>query len=470
MKASTPNFLQRFSPQKTVIKLLLGLVIASVIVGAGYAIFDQFISSGNSQKEARPTNLLQTSNNDFNDDPTIKSILNGINARSQMAGSQNQQINTQPLTPEQMKIKAKQAADNEPVVIGRVKNWSGDSSGNDSSVPQIVTSSGSSQIVNDPNGRQTQDEQQNAYKAPTKISLGLDVANSTSNNASSPLQAQPSTITTLTQQPTSRVSTNVTPQLSTMSTRSTGGSDGSTAGGVGGSVATADSSGYKPVSDGKGFAINTGSNDTDDELKVKPITSKYIVKKATFIPAILYSAVNSDTPGAILGRVRQNVYDSPTHKYLLIPKNSTLMGSYSTVVQYGQERVVAAWTALIFPDGTEIKLAGQPSTDVAGMAGLFDQVNRHYWSLFGTSFVLSVITAGMAYNQQQLSNNFNGGQSFGNALSQSTGQMMGQAATQAIQKGINISPTLTVRNGYLYNIFLTQDIVLPGPINVKTYP
>lgn len=184
---------------------------------------------------------------------------------------------------------------------------------------------------------------------------------------------------------------------------------------------------------------------------------------------LMQTGINSDLPGPILGKVSTNVYDTATGKYLLIPQGSTLLGSYSANVSYGQTRVLIAWNSLIFPNGDEVKLSGQAGTDLEGYAGLNDQVNNHYWALFGNTFILSVLTAGLEYNQNNGSNSMNNGSSFSSSLSNSSGQMMGQAAAGVIQKSINIAPTLTIRNGFRGNVLLTQDLTLPSMYKMKLY-
>ena len=215
---------------------------------------------------------------------------------------------------------------------------------------------------------------------------------------------------------------------------------------------------------------NSSSNNLGDQKTLSYIKyTKYTAKAGTFIPMIMQSGVNTDLPGSIIGKVSQNVYDTPTGKYLLIPQGSTLLGSYSANVTYGQTRVLIAWNSLIYPNGDEVKLSGQPGTDLEGYAGLNDQVNNHYWSLFGNTFILSVLSAGLEYNQNNSSNSLNNGSSFSSSLSNSSGQMMGQAAASVIQKSINIAPTLIIRNGFRGNVLLTQDLSLPSPYVVKTY-
>jgi type IV secretion system protein VirB10 len=65
----------------------------------------------------------------------------------------------------------------------------------------------------------------------------------------------------------------------------------------------------------------------------------YIVKAGWDIPAILEQAANSDLPGEIRARVRENVYDTATGRYLLIPQNSILVGKYNADIAYAQNRI-----------------------------------------------------------------------------------------------------------------------------------
>ena len=220
---------------------------------------------------------------------------------------------------------------------------------------------------------------------------------------------------------------------------------------------------------GNGKSDNKIGNSSSSVFTPTPAFNKYTLKSGTFIPMIMQTGINTDLPGSIIGKVSQNVYDTATGKYLVIPQGSTLVGSYSANITYGQERVMIAWNSIIYPDASEIKISGQPGTDLGGYSGLNDQVNNHYWSLFGNTFLLSVLTAGLEYNQSGAQNSANNGSSFSASLSNSSGQMMGQAAAGVIQKSLNIAPTLVIRNGMRGNVLLTQDLALPSPYKVKIY-
>ncbi|HEB8363747.1 TPA: conjugal transfer protein TrbI [Campylobacter coli] len=192
-------------------------------------------------------------------------------------------------------------------------------------------------------------------------------------------------------------------------------------------------------------------------VKQKPL-STYEIKAGWNIPAILITGVNSDLPGQILAQVTQNVYDSATGKYLLIPQGTKVVGVYSSNIIYGQSRLLVAWNKLIFPNGDTLNLDGMQGTSQDGYTGFEDQVDNHYFRIFGSAFLLSSISAGIALSDNSDTNSEKETAS-DKAIAQAI-QQMGQVASEMIRKNMNISPTLKIRPGYKFNIFVTKDIIL----------
>ena len=192
-------------------------------------------------------------------------------------------------------------------------------------------------------------------------------------------------------------------------------------------------------------------------VKQKPL-STYEIKAGWNIPAILITGVNSDLPGQILAQVTQNVYDSATGKYLLIPQGTKVVGAYSSNIIYGQSRLLVAWNKLIFPNGDTLNLDGMQGTSQDGYTGFEDQVDNHYFRIFGSAFLLSSISAGIALSDNSDTNSEKETAS-DKAIAQAI-QQMGQVASEMIRKNMNISPTIKIRPGYKFNIFVTKDIIL----------
>ena len=192
--------------------------------------------------------------------------------------------------------------------------------------------------------------------------------------------------------------------------------------------------------------------------------SPYEVKAGTIVPAVMLGAINSDLPGQILGQVRENVYDSDTGEYLLIPQGTRLVGLYDHKIVYGQERVLITWKRLILPSGSSLSLKdGMPGTDALGAAGFQDQVNNHYLRIFGNALLLSVISAGVQLSQiPEFGQDFRGPNA-GNVLGAAVGQQLGSTAAELIRRGMTVAPTLEIRPGYPFNVMVTQDVIFPGP-------
>jgi type IV secretion system protein VirB10 len=48
----------------------------------------------------------------------------------------------------------------------------------------------------------------------------------------------------------------------------------------------------------------------------------------------------SDLLGEVTAQVTENVYDSPTGRYLVIPQGAKLIGTYDSQVAFGQDRLL----------------------------------------------------------------------------------------------------------------------------------
>jgi type IV secretion system protein VirB10 len=192
--------------------------------------------------------------------------------------------------------------------------------------------------------------------------------------------------------------------------------------------------------------------------------STYEIRTGFVIPATLISGMNSDLPGQILAQVSQDVFDTATGKWRLIPQGSRLIGRYSSDVAYGQSRVLIAWQRIVFPDGKAMDIGSMPGADAAGYSGFKDQVNNHYLRVFASAFLMSGVTAGVTYSQRQNQQGGTIGQpSASSALSEALGQQLGQVTAQLISNNMNIAPTLEIRPGYRFNVIVTKDMTFSKP-------
>lgn len=189
--------------------------------------------------------------------------------------------------------------------------------------------------------------------------------------------------------------------------------------------------------------------------------SPYVLTAGTVLSGLLLTGVVSDLPGEIIGQVSRDVYDSPTQQLLLIPKGSKLIGTYDTGVTLGQNRLLVAWTQLIFPDGRTLALPGLGISDQHGAAGVQDAVDNHYRRLFGHAALLSAIGAGVQLSQPQASGLY-AAPSAGQTAAAALGQTLGDVSTEVIRRNLDVRPTITIRAGMPFTVVLRGEIVLPG--------
>ena len=201
-----------------------------------------------------------------------------------------------------------------------------------------------------------------------------------------------------------------------------------------------------------------------------PPANLCIVRTGSVIPATLVGGINSDLPGQIVGQVAQDVYDTPTGKYLLIPQGSRLVGEYSSQVQYGQSRVFAVWQRIVFPDGRALDLGAMPGSSGAGYAGFRDRVNNHYFRIFGSAIMMSGILAGVSMTQDTGDRESGSdSQRMADALSEMLGQQLGGVMAEMVEKNMNIAPTLEIRPGYRFNVMLVKDLEFKRPYRAFDY-
>lgn len=178
------------------------------------------------------------------------------------------------------------------------------------------------------------------------------------------------------------------------------------------------------------------------------------VLAGTVIAASLLTGVNSDLPGLITAQVTENVYDSVTGRTLLIPQGSKLIGSYDSVVAFGQSRALLVWQRIVMPDGSSIQIDNLPATDPAGYSGLEDEVDYHTWSLLKGIALSTLLGVGgqVSFGTQQ--------SNLVQAIRESTQESTNQAGQRIVQKELNIQPTITVRPGWPLRVVVHRDLVL----------
>ncbi len=182
--------------------------------------------------------------------------------------------------------------------------------------------------------------------------------------------------------------------------------------------------------------------------------SRYVVQAGAVIPAALITGIRSDLPGQVTAQVTENVYDSPSGRFLLIPQGSKLVGVYDSQISFGQDRLLLVWTRLIMPNGRSIVLERQPGGDTQGFAGLEDEVDQH-WSRLAMAAALSTVL-GVGAELGATNND----SAIVTALRRGSTDSLNQTGQQVVRRNLNIQPTITIRPGFPVRVIVNRDLVL----------
>ena len=199
-----------------------------------------------------------------------------------------------------------------------------------------------------------------------------------------------------------------------------------------------------------------GTLDRSDDVNPHTLTaapSPYLLSAGSVIAASLITGLRSDLPGLVTAQVTSQVFDSPTGRILLIPQGSRLIGSYDSVVAFGQKRALIVWQRIMLPDGSSMRIDNVPATDASGYAGLQDKVDFHTWALLKGVALSTLLGVG-----SQLT--VTGESDLVQAIRESTQQNVSRAGDQLTSRNLNIQPTITIRPGASVRLVVHKDLIL----------
>lgn len=201
------------------------------------------------------------------------------------------------------------------------------------------------------------------------------------------------------------------------------------------------------------FLEGQGTGAARNAHELAPPSSPYQVMAGDVISAALVTGLDSDLPGAVIAQVTENVYDTVTGHYLLIPQGARLIGSYDSVVAFGQKRALVVWRRLVLPDGWSLILDNLPGTDAGGYAGLSDKVDFHTWRLLQGVGLSTLLGVGSELSLDEDSD-------LVRALQRSTQQAASQSGQQIVSRQLDVQPTLRVRPGWPLKVIVHKDLAL----------
>jgi type IV secretory pathway VirB10-like protein len=184
-----------------------------------------------------------------------------------------------------------------------------------------------------------------------------------------------------------------------------------------------------------------------------PPASPNMLSAGSVIAASLITGLRSDLPGLVTAQVTERVYDSATGRILLIPQGARLIGSYDSVVAFGQRRALVVWQRIVMPDGSSLAIDNVPATDPSGYAGLADKVDFHTWSLLKGVVLSTLLGVGSSLT-------FTGESDLVQAIRESTQQNLSRAGDQLTSRNLQVQPTITIRPGAPVRLVVHRDLIL----------
>jgi type IV secretion system protein TrbI len=181
----------------------------------------------------------------------------------------------------------------------------------------------------------------------------------------------------------------------------------------------------------------------------------HVLFEGTILETVLINRLNGQFSGPVECLVSTNAY-SNDRQHLLIPAGSKILGEAKKVDTFGQTRLAVLFHRLIMPDGYSISLDQFKGLDQIGDTGLRDQVNNHYFRIFGFSLAIGALGAvAEAGTGGPLTSSGN------DLMRQGFAQSTAQSSAQILDKFLNIMPSITIREGHRIKVYLSGDLALP---------
>jgi len=191
----------------------------------------------------------------------------------------------------------------------------------------------------------------------------------------------------------------------------------------------------------------------------------YVLFEGTELETALVNRLDGDFSGPVKVMVTNSIY-SHDRQHVLIPEGTFALGETSKVQGFGQRRLAVVFHRLIMPDGYTVDLDQFHGLNQIGETGLKDQVNHHYFQIFGSSIALGIIAGAAQSSNSSAGLSQTGSEAYRSGIAGS----VSQSSTQVLDRFLNIPPTVTIREGHRVKVYFTQDLLLPANENHTVPP
>lgn len=219
---------------------------------------------------------------------------------------------------------------------------------------------------------------------------------------------------------------------------------------------------HQPGLPGLGTQLDA-SKDSDRASATPLAHPDTLMQRGTYIRCILETRIVSDIPGYSTCLVSEPVYSFNGHT-LLLPKGSKILGAYQGGQQ--QHRVSVIWDRIITPTGIDVNMKS-PGMDNLGGAGLPGHYDAHWGSRIGAALLISMLSDAFKYEAAEhgpTTTSISSGVVTQEPFQSNTAQTVQNLANQAVREAANRAPTVTLNQGTVIYVYVTQDVDFSGVV------
>jgi type IV secretion system protein VirB10 len=181
--------------------------------------------------------------------------------------------------------------------------------------------------------------------------------------------------------------------------------------------------------------------------------------RGTYLRCVLETRIISDLDGFASCVVTEPVY-SFNGRNLLLPKGSKIFGRYAAG-DFTNNRMAVVWDRVLTPAGIDVTLSA-PGVDNLGSSGMPGQYSAHWARRISSALMISLLSDVFKYyaaeNGPSQTGLTSGGFVTQEPFESNTAESIQSLAEQAIRENSRRPPTVTLNQGTVVNIYVTQDI------------
>lgn len=184
-----------------------------------------------------------------------------------------------------------------------------------------------------------------------------------------------------------------------------------------------------------------------------------LMVRGTYLRCILETRIVTDIAGYTSCILTEPVY-SINGRSLLLPKGSKLLGQYQ-LQSKPIPRVAVIWDRITTPNGIDVTMQS-PGIDNLGGAGHPGDMDAHWPSRIASAMLISLISDVFKYaaakHGEGATVTYPSGVSVEQPFESNTAQAVQDLAEQAIEQSANRPVTVTINQGTMLTVYVSQDV------------